>query len=214
MSQVGQVGQVGQIGIVLLTGGTSRRFGSDKSQALINGRSIIDFIVASIPDSMPLIIVGPDPKTSNDRDFTVVSENPPGGGPVAGLMAGLAQAKFDLLILLATDMPFALNYVLSLIDLLEKEDDAILFQDSEGFLQPLAGLYRKSALVKRFTELGDPAGESMRRFISTLKIQAVAMTQEVETAFIDIDTPADLERAIAIADSLISHDKSKVGGVL
>jgi len=209
-----QVGRVGQVGIVLLTGGTSRRFGSDKSQALINGRSIIDFIVASIPDSMPLIIVGPDPKTSNDRDFTVVSENPPGGGPVAGLMAGLAQAKFDLLILLATDMPFALNYVLSLIDLLEKEDDAILFQDSEGFLQPLAGLYRKSALVNRFIELGDPTGESMRRFISTLKIQAVAMTQEVETAFIDIDTPADLERAIAIADSLISHDKSKVGGVL
>jgi molybdopterin-guanine dinucleotide biosynthesis protein A len=206
--------QVGQVGLVLLTGGTSRRFGSDKSQAQINGRSIFDFIVGSIPDSIPLIIVGPDPKTSTDRDFTVVSENPPSGGPVAGLMAGLAQAKFDLLILLATDMPFALSYVLSLMDLLEKEDDAILFQDSKGFLQPLAGIYRRSALVKRFTELGDPTGESMRRFISTLKIQAVTMTQEVETAFIDIDTPADYERAIAIADSLRSDDKSKMGGVL
>lgn len=187
--------------IIILSGGTSARFGSDKSEALIDGQSLIQRILTTIPSEFEVIIVGPDPDVAG-LAYRVVQENPVGSGPVAGFKAGLEVCESEIAVLIATDMPFALPRVLNLLNSMTTHDEAVMYVDAENFKQPLAALYRVAAVERTLADMGEINGASMRALISGLVVHEVPMSDEVAHAFIDIDTKADLERAIAFAHHL------------
>ncbi len=184
--------------VIILTGGTSKRFGSDKSQAIIGGISLIERILASIPSEFETVIVGPDPMIRTSL-YRTVQENPIGGGPVAGFKAGLEICTSEIVVLIATDMPFAVSRTLHLMDSMKPHDDAVMYVDAEGFKQSLAAIYRVEAVERALSLMGNADGQSMQRMLSYLQIREIAMSKEVAQALIDIDTPEDLERAIATA---------------
>jgi CTP:molybdopterin cytidylyltransferase MocA len=74
---------------VVLAGGESRRFGSDKLAATLDGRSLLEVALDGLPSGR-VAIVGP--ARPMDRVVTFVREDPPGGGPAAGLIVGLEWA--------------------------------------------------------------------------------------------------------------------------
>ena len=122
---------------IVLTGGTSRRFGSDKSEALINGRTVFEYMTEGLDN---LIVVGP----KKNIDAVYVREEPAGAGPVAAIGAGLKVVDTELVSIFATDMPFAPRVLPQLLKSLI--NDAAIPIDSDGYLQPLAGVYRTEKL--------------------------------------------------------------------
>jgi len=75
----------------------------------------------------------------------------PGAGPLAGLHAGLRAAKKDLVLAVATDMPFIdRRLVESMVEACQTADAAIPLVTVPGFdapqPEPLHALYRKSCL--------------------------------------------------------------------
>jgi molybdopterin-guanine dinucleotide biosynthesis protein A len=177
--------------IIVLSGGTSSRFGADKSQAILGHQQLIHHILAGIPKEFEIIIVGADPLFT-PASYRCVQESPAGGGPVAGIAAALELCESEIVGVLATDMPFAGAHMIHLLSAITSHDDAIMFVDSKGFKQPLAALYRREALENALSTIGNPHGASMRTLISHLKIHEVQMSPEIEKAMIDIDTPHDL----------------------
>ena len=184
--------------VIVLTGGTSKRFGSDKSQAKIDGVSLIERILVSIPSDFETVIVGPDPMILNAH-YRIVQESPIYGGPVAGFKAGLEICTSEIVVLIATDMPFAVSRTLHLLDSMKPNDDAVMYVDKEGFKQSLAAVYRVEAVERALSLMGNADGQSMQTMLSYLQIQEIVMSKEVTQAFSDIDTTEDLERAIALA---------------
>jgi molybdopterin-guanine dinucleotide biosynthesis protein A len=184
--------------VIVLSGGTSRRFGSDKSQAKIAGKSLIAIILGSIPSEFKVVIVGEDPKIESSQ-YQCVLEEPIGGGPLAGFKAGLDASESELVALIATDMPFASGLVLNLINSIRVHDDAVMYVDAKGFKQPLAALYRSASVKRALADMGQLDGKSMRELISHLMVHEIEMSHEVAQALVDIDTAADLEQAIAFA---------------
>ena len=184
--------------VIVLTGGTSKRFGSDKSQAKIDGESLIQRILSSIPSEFETIIVGPDPQILNAR-YRTVQENPLGGGPLAGFKAGLELCESEVVLLIATDMPFAVSRALHLMESMKPHDDAVLYVDAEGFKQSLAAIYRVEAVERALSLMGNTDGQSMQTMLTHLQIREIPMSKEVAQALSDIDTTEDLERAIAFA---------------
>ena len=184
--------------VIVLTGGTSKRFGSDKSQAKIDGVSLIARILASIPSEFETVIVGPDPMVRN-ADYRTVQENPIGGGPLAGFKAGLELCTSEIVVLIATDMPFAVSRALHLLESMKQHDDAVMYVDKEGFKQSLAAIYRVEAVERALSLMGIADGQSMQTMLSHLQIREIEMSKEVTRAYSDIDTTGDLERAIALA---------------
>ena len=182
-------------GIIVLSGGTSVRFGSDKSCALIGGQTLIARILTSIPHEFEIIVVGPDPVVQGVQ-YICVQENPLGGGPVAGFKAGLDACSSEVIALTATDMPFATGHIINLLNFMTSHDDAVMYVDSAGFKQPLAAVYRVGAVKKALDEIGDVHGQSMRNLVAQLRVREISMSSEIAQALIDIDTQADLERAI------------------
>lgn len=73
----------------VLAGGAARRFGSDKALAMVDGRALIDHVIAALaPQSDALVIVG-----RSHGDWPHLSDRPEGGeGPLAGLNAALHYA--------------------------------------------------------------------------------------------------------------------------
>ena len=184
--------------VIVLSGGTSRRFGRDKSQAKIAGKSLIAIILGSIPSEFKVVIVGQDPKIESSQ-YQCVLEEPIGGGPLAGFKAGLDASESELVALIATDMPFASGWVLNLINSIRTHDDAVMYVDAKGFKQPLAAVYRSTSVKRALADMGQLDGKSMRELLSHLNVQEIEMSHEVAQALVDIDTAADLEQAIAFA---------------
>ena len=189
--------QTNSASVIVLTGGTSKRFGSDKSQAKIDGVSLIARILASIPSEFETVIVGPDPMVRN-ADYRTVQENPIGGGPLAGFKAGLELCTSEIVVLIATDMPFAVSRALHLLESMKQHDDAVMYVDKEGFKQSLAAIYRVEAVERALSLMGIADGQSMQTMLSHLQIREIEMSKEVTRAYSDIDTTEDLERAIAL----------------
>jgi molybdopterin-guanine dinucleotide biosynthesis protein A len=187
--------------VIILAGGTSTRFGSDKSQAKIGGVSLIERILLSIPSELETVIVGPDPKIANAQ-YKTVQENPVGGGPVAGFKAGLGICTSESVVLIATDMPFAVSRTLHLMESMKPHDDAVMYVDKEGFKQPLAAVYCVEAVERALSLMGDADGQSMQTMLSHLQIREIPMSNEVAEALSDIDTIEDLERAITFASHM------------
>lgn len=187
--------------VIVLTGGSSTRFGSDKSQAKIDGVSLIERILTSIPSEFDIVIVGPDPKIINVH-YRTVQESPIGGGPVAGFKAGLGICMSENVVLIATDMPFALSRTLHLLESMKPHDDAVMYVDEDGFRQPLAAVYRVEAVERALSLMGDAHGQSMQTMLSHLQIREIEMSKEVAQAFSDIDTTEDLERAKELASHM------------
>lgn len=162
--------------VIVLSGGTNKRFGSDKSQALLHGVTLLDHVLSFIPTDIKTVIVGKD-----------VFEDPPLGGPVAGIARGLQEIDTEFVAVAAVDMPYGSSLFSQLLDAIKS--DAVMPVDSDGFKQPLCSIYRRDSLLSALGKLGDLHGQSMRALCDVLIIDEV---QVKPSALIDIDTPADL----------------------
>jgi molybdopterin-guanine dinucleotide biosynthesis protein A len=161
---------------IVLSGGTNRRFGSDKSAALLHGITLLDHVLSFIPKEIKTVVVGKD-----------VFEEPPLGGPVAGIARGLQEIDTEFVAVAAVDMPYGSALFSQLLNTISA--DAAMPIDADGFKQPLCGIYRRVALLSAIEKLGNPHGQSMRALCELLAIDEVQVDAR---ALIDIDTPEDL----------------------
>lgn len=179
---------------LILTGGTSNRFGSDKSEAILQGKTLIDYLISSIPAGVPVVIVGPA-RDEFATTIRVVQEDSPGGGPVAGIAAGLPLIETEYVSVLATDMPYSAALVPLLMKDLSDEVDGAIVVDEEGFQQPFSGIYRTLVLKRALEEIAPVSGQSMRKLLNQLHVTHVKLSADETHLLVDIDTPEDLIKA-------------------
>ena len=182
---------------MILTGGSSTRFGSDKSQAKLGAHSLLENLLITLPGEIDIVIVGPELENSA-RHVRYTQEHPFGGGPVAAIEAGLKLIDSEFVAIIATDMPFASQVVAILSENFSETEDAIIPLDTEGIGQPLCAMYRRDALARAIQELGNTQGQSMRNLVKILTIKELRLDPALARILLDVDTPSDLERAISL----------------
>ena len=86
-------------------GGATRLDGADKAALEHEGRTLLEHALGALGAASEIVVVGSVAPTS--RPVTFTRETPPGGGPFAGLSAGVAALRGspDLVVVLAVDMP-------------------------------------------------------------------------------------------------------------
>lgn len=192
---------------IVLAGGTGRRLGGvSKPEIVVAGRTMLDRVLDAVPgtvrDGGRVVVVGPAHLAR--PDVPTVLEDPPLGGPVAGLDAGLGYlggAGERPVLVLACDVPLAGDAVPALLTALAAapEADGAALRDGEGRRQPLLAVYRRASLVAaldRRRAAGGVTGASMRSLLDGLDLIEVDDPGE---AGLDGDTwqaVAELEAAI------------------
>jgi molybdopterin-guanine dinucleotide biosynthesis protein A len=91
---------------LLLCGGKSLRFGSDKALALVAGRPLLDRTLDTARSRAGRVLLAPGraPRYA-DRGVPLVLDPPGSDGPLAGLVAGLRVLDAAYVFLLAVDLP-------------------------------------------------------------------------------------------------------------
>lgn len=183
--------------VLVLAGGGSRRLGHDKLVATLGrGVTVLDALLAGVHDALPLVdVTAVGPRRTTTQPVTWVREDPPGGGPVAGLAAGLVGLDDgDVVVVLAGDQPFV-GPALPLLLAARGDADAAIGVDPSGSDQPLTGCYRVGPLRRAVGP--EPAGRSVRSLLTALTVVRVALSVQ---ASLDVDTAADLAQARSVAD--------------
>ncbi|AUG78514.1 molybdenum cofactor guanylyltransferase [Kitasatospora sp. MMS16-BH015] len=179
---------------MVLAGGAARRLGgADKPGLEVGGRRLLDRVLAACAAAGRTVVVGPERATAGPT-VRWAREEPPGGGPVAAVAAGLGQVTAERVLLLAADLPFldrpTIDRLLAALD--AEETEAAILVDAAGRDQPLAGAYRTAALRTALAQLGDPAGQPLRRLLAPLRTARLA--DPGGTAY-DCDTWEELAQA-------------------
>lgn len=166
--------------------------GTDKGRLVVSGRTFLErTLAAAAPVASRLVAVAPPsplPEVPGWPPLHFTLEDPPFGGPVAGIAAGLALVDTPQVLLLAVDLARPSAVVSQLEDIPDGKDGLALV-DPDGWPQYLAARYRTSALRARLAGLGSVRGLSVRRFASALDLTLIAAA-EGTTA--DIDSPDQL----------------------
>lgn len=205
---------------IVLAGGRSSRFGSDKLAAELDGRSLLASSVAAVAPLVDEVVVAvsglPEELLEDDVPVTLVHDRDPYAGPLAGLADVLGTAidpdpVADLAIVVGADMPRLVPDVLrSMLDRLAADPtiDAVLLGrppsavDPEGqpprrAVLPLAVRVRAAAsATAEALESGDRSLQALVERLAHIEIAPSAWLRLDPGAntLLDVDTAADLER--------------------
>jgi molybdopterin-guanine dinucleotide biosynthesis protein A len=190
-------------GALILAGGKGSRMGGvHKPGVRIGGVPLLDRVLAATAGAAPRVVVGPAQPVA--PDVRLVREDPPGGGPVAALAAGLQFIDaVERVAVLAADLPFLTREALAALSGFAA-DGAVLV-DAEGRDQYLAGVYRVSALRAAVVGVGDPSGVALRKVVGGLRLERVTLTAGPGAAppWFDCDDADD----VRLAETLARHEE-------
>lgn len=162
----------------ILAGGQSRRFGSDKAEALVDGVKLLDRVAHALrPQVDALVVVGREwPGLANAPDWPE-----PGQGPLGGLAGALDHAqrqKFDHVLTCGCDIPdmppdlrVQLGTGPSIVDAL-----------------PIVGLWPVALEPVLKDWLADPTNRSVYRFAELVAARHVALRRRLT----NVNCPDDL----------------------
>lgn len=179
---------------VVLGGGRSSRMGTDKLELRLDAQTLLARTCdAALAWAERVIVASPSREGFGDPRLTFVLEDPPFGGPVAGIAAAVAALPEGAVevMLLAGDLA-APDAVVDALAAAAPGPDGVVLEDVEGWAQLLAGRYRAEALrlsVDRAPALRDL---SVRRLLGGLDLARVAAPPEVTQ---DVDTPSQARLA-------------------
>ncbi|SSC22770.1 molybdopterin-guanine dinucleotide synthase, partial [Klenkia terrae] len=178
---------------VVLAGGRAARLGGrPKPQLEVGGRTMLAAVLAAVADAAERVVVGP-PQPVPDG-VVVVREQPPGGGPVPAMRAGLAAVTTDVVAVLAADLPFLTPAVVR--GLRERlTGDGVLVVDPAGRDQLLLGVWRTAVLRAAVADVAGPT--SVRAVLAPLAVRRhrPEPVPGEPAPWTDCDTPAELDRA-------------------
>lgn len=206
---------------IVLAGGAARRLGgADKPGLSVGGRALLDRVLGACADAGTTVVVGG--RRATPRPVRWAREEPPGGGPVAALDAGLRQTTAELVLVLSADLPFldrdTVRTLLAAAAAGPSVDGALL-RDPAGKDQPLVAAYRSEPLRREIAllaaEHGRLTGLPLRGLTAELDLTRV---EAQPLASFDCDTWDDLAVARArirehgtVLDEWITAVKNELG---
>jgi molybdopterin-guanine dinucleotide biosynthesis protein A len=203
----------------VLAGGAARRLGgADKPGVRVGGRPLLDRVLAACATAHATVVVAAPRPTA--RPVTWAREDPPGGGPLAALDAGLRLTTAEHVVVLSADLPFLHEPTVDrmLSTLRTSGGDGVLLTDPSGRDQPLVAAYRAPRLREELALLagrhGALAGLPLRRLTAELDLTRISDP----VASFDCDTWDDIATARArirehghVLDEWISAVKDELG---
>lgn len=172
---------------IVLAGGRGLRLGGrDKAALALGGTSFLERAIDAVAGAERVIVVGP--RREVPRDVVWARESPAGGGPVAGIDAGLSLVAADLVAVVAVDLPLLQPSHFDRLARAACGRDGAIFVDAGGRDQPLAGVYSTAAFRNALERLPATWGASVSAVVAALDLARITESRAVR----DCDTPEDV----------------------
>ena len=190
---------------VILAGGANTRFsGKQKALMKIGGRRILDRIfdvMTSVFDDIILVTNTPDRYL--EWNATIVTDLLPVKSSLTGIHTGLFYTRTDYAFFTAGDTPFLQKEMIAaVVDGISPGIDVVM-PETEAGREPLCAAYARSCIDIARHNVETGRLKIMRTFRKkNIKIISEKRARKADPdllSFFNVNTPADLERAQAIA---------------
>lgn len=186
-----------EIGSVILAGGKSTRFGSNKLLVKICGKKLVERVLEIASSFGRVYLVSPDPLPI-EGDFVLVKDERL--GPLPAMIRGFERAEEDYLACLAGDMPLLRSEVLEYLFERARGKDAAIPRWRNGFLEPLCSVYRREAVLEASERLESLSGRRVLDLVRHLEDPVfVSVEDEISRydpdllSFVNVNSEEDLE---------------------
>lgn len=185
---------------IVLAGGHSTRFGSNKALAIWNEQTLLERSVELIRPYCRDVLISGDYPAYETLQCKKIPDLLPDLGPLGGIYTAFKHTDTPYLLFLTCDMPLMNR---SLIERLITDDplkEVTLWQEIEGTLQLFPSLFSRNILqwiegkIRR-KEL------SIRSILSEVSFRLIPVRQKDEKAFLNVNHAEDLNELIKYAPS-------------
>ncbi len=189
---------------IILAGGDSQRMGRDKAKLMLGGQTLLQRVIVTMQQLFPEVIVSvrqprPEihlPQVCDEQ----AGEGPQGGGPLAGLAAGLGHIATPWAFVVACDMPFIEPAMIALLAGYRSGYQGVV-PVVQGHQQPLAAFYAADCLGVLRAHLARGGKNSLRAVLDQLRVRYVDEPELLHAdpalrSFCDLDTPQDVAIAM------------------
>jgi molybdenum cofactor guanylyltransferase len=214
--------------VAILLGGQATRFGGrDKSALVVDGRTILERLLAELSSlSDDILLVGSGavarpfhPSTpirdalshveGPSREVRTIADLIPGCGPLGGVHAALTNARSDAVFVVACDMPYVRATLGGFLLSLAREADLVVPRTERGY-HPLCAVYTRACLAPIARRL-NTRSLALKDLIADPELRARVVTAEEIDGFgecgrllANINTPAEYA-SLETTDALHGH---------
>jgi molybdopterin-guanine dinucleotide biosynthesis protein A len=191
---------------VVLAGGKSTRFGSNKALHHLDGHAMIQRVCNLLaPLFSETLLVTNTPETYEFVGWPMVRDIYPDSGPLAGIHAALTTIKSERAFITACDMPLLNPSFIRFLCSVMNGNDVVVPWLAKG-PEPLYGVYRKSALPVIERQLAAKRRKITLIFENLLvkRISEQDLKDELSdlSTFHNINQPEDVETLHALNKSM------------
>jgi molybdopterin-guanine dinucleotide biosynthesis protein A len=208
---------------IILAGGISTQFDTDKGLLELNGKSLLNHVVDAVESLVEEIIVVTNSQAQADSYANIVSEKvrfsvdfDASKGSLIGALTGFRTAKGEYSALLPFDSPFISPEVLSLLFDCCIGKAAVVPRWTNQEIEPLHAVYHTKQALKAAEEALAKDELDMQAFVERLRGVRYMSTMVIEQldpdfkTFFKVKTPLDLKKgAFMLKPRKTSKDKKK-----
>ncbi len=205
------------LSVVIQAGGQSSRMGEDKALRSFLGRPLIERVIARVrPAADELLITTNQPEAFAWTGLPLFTDMQPGRGALGGLLTALSAARQPFAGVVACDMPFACAELLrQSARLLQQEAVDVVIARTEGGLEPLHAVYRRSTCLPEIQAAIALDEWKAIAWLPGVKVRLLTASELQRwdpsgRAFWNVNTPGEFARAESLASA---DDQDGTGGV-
>jgi len=195
---------------LVLVGGKSMRMGCDKATLQLAGKPLWEIAVSTLEPLVDSVILVDSGSTRQiPCSCRVLTDDPPGNGPLGGLATGLEQSGYQHHLVMAVDYPLVQSALLQLL-LARAADAWAVCGRSSLYLEPLLAYYNAACapVMRRMIAEGE-----LRTHVLYEQVPAVILTGDEydgadprRLSQFNVNTPEDMKRAAAFYQELANQN--------
>ena len=186
----------------VLAGGKSQRFGEDKSQVMLEGKLLIDYILSEILSEFREILVVSNNKIDfkNSEKISIIEDFKKGLGPLGGVLSAMKWVKennknYEWVSTFPADTPFFKKEILQkFYKEIEIEKSRLFFIKSNKTRHNIFGLWSIDLLEKLEEDL-NKGDRKVELWANSVGVKVIDMDFKNIDPFFNINTKQDLEKA-------------------
>jgi molybdopterin-guanine dinucleotide biosynthesis protein A len=135
------------VAAIILAGGKSRRMNREKPLLPLNGRTLIEAVIAQVRLCVDVVLI-----SAGDRDkfaplrLPVIEDEAPGQGPLLAILTALRASPCETNIIMACDIPVIHLPFLERIVALAPRHEIVVPRYRDGKFEPLFAAYRRAII--------------------------------------------------------------------
>jgi molybdopterin-guanine dinucleotide biosynthesis protein A len=192
---------------IILAGGHSRRLGTEKGLLLLGEQSLIEHVCKCVHDVAQEVTVAVGSKKQKDTyskllpDCSVVVDEMPHQGPLAGVWSGLKVTAGENVAIIGCDMPMISRKGLRILFKRCDRHDAVIPRWSNGYIEALYSVYNTNSCREAVAKALKKGRRDMQALVKNLSDVLFVSAEEIQrqsgtvSTFFNINTISDLRKA-------------------